>query len=307
MTEEKYQELREIEARYLESRFDFTTVEGIDRIPVSIDEPHPEFICGVTGCIEYYLLSKGSEYEKKRQVDLALACYRKAVLIMPLRGVGYYKIDSYRRLPNYLRKLKRFDEAREADDYIRSVLKLDEPHEVCWTQNGRTITIRCDSELSKEALQRQIDRAFSDCDGLVAVSSLGAICAKCASYRNRVYSLDGKNTHFPKFPPDFHLDCGLMPFPYYEGITSSFDEFDNSRPYSDDRTPEEKQSYDQWKAEMDRRKQAEYCREDYNWLMEFCPDCCPKSFSAYMRARSAQTAAFKEIQNAALQLGKSLE
>ena len=46
---------------------------------------------------------------------------------------------------------------------------------------------------------------------------------------------------------------------------------------------------------------------NYNWLMEFCPDYCPKSFSAYMRARSAQTAAFKEIQNAALQLGKSLE
>lgn len=307
MTEKNYQELREIEARYMESRFDFTTVDGIERIPISIDEPHPEFICGVTGYIEYYLLSKGGEYEKAHQVELALACYRKALLIMPLRGIGYYKIDSYRRLPNYLRKLKRFDEAREADDYIRKALKLDEPHEVQWKQNNQTITIRCDSEASKEALQQQIDMAFSNCNGLVAVSSLGAICAKCASYRNRVFSLDGKDVRFPKFPSDFHLDCGLMPFPYYDGVTLGFDEFDNNRPYSDNRTRKEKQAYNQWKAEMDRIKQTENCREDYNWLIEFCPDCCPKSFSAYMRARSEQTEAFKKIQNAALRLGKTLE
>lgn len=65
---------------------------------------------------------KAEQYEMAGQVELALACYRKSNELMPLNGVSSYPKERYMRLPRYLRKLRRFDEARAEEEKNRTVI-----------------------------------------------------------------------------------------------------------------------------------------------------------------------------------------
>lgn len=112
ISNEEYQRKRQAEIDALERRYDLSTVDGINAIPVPCTKEQPSGgIASVTGKIEYYLMLKAGQYEKAGESELALACYRKANAIMPMSSTAY-GYDRYMRLPRYLRKLRRFDEAR---------------------------------------------------------------------------------------------------------------------------------------------------------------------------------------------------
>ena len=70
-------------------------------------------------------MMKAGQYETAGQVELALACYRKANALMPMCAVSAYPKDRYMRLPRYLRKLRRFDEAREEEAKINALFPDD--------------------------------------------------------------------------------------------------------------------------------------------------------------------------------------
>lgn len=112
ISNEEYQEKRRAEMDYWERKYDLSTVAGINAIPVPKFKARPSGGIGsVTEKIEYYLMTKAGQYEKAGETELALACYRKANAIMPMSSTEY-EYDRYMRLPRYLRKLRRFDEAR---------------------------------------------------------------------------------------------------------------------------------------------------------------------------------------------------
>lgn len=118
ISNEEYQRHRQAEINVLERRYDLATVEGINAIPVPHSKARPAGgISSPTGKIEYYLMIKAGEYEKAGEVDLALACFRKANELMPMSSTEYGR-QPYMRLPRYLRQLRRFDEAREEEAKI---------------------------------------------------------------------------------------------------------------------------------------------------------------------------------------------
>lgn len=211
----EYQNKRQKEIACLEGKYDLTTVEGINAIPV----PKRKSIStggSITGRVEYYLMLKAGQYEKEGDTEKALACYRKTNELMPMSPVSY-QYESYMRLPRYLRKLRRFDEARAEETKI--------------------------------------------------------------------------NALFP--------DKGV-----YEMSKTSFIDDMRSAGHSEQRAEE---LYKKYKAECDAERNKHLCRIDYEWLWEFMPDVCPKSFSGYMRMRNANTDKYRRIVQSAYGLGYKLK
>lgn len=121
ISNEEYQRKRQAEIDLLERKYDLSTVEGINAIPVPTKKEQPSGGIGsVTGKIEYYLMAKAGQYEKAGEEELALACFRKANELMPMSSTSY-DFDRYMRLPRYLRKLRRFDEARVEEAKIQKM------------------------------------------------------------------------------------------------------------------------------------------------------------------------------------------
>ena len=213
----EYQSKRNNEIKFLEQRYDLSSVAGINAIPIpKKKQPSVGNVQSVTGQIEYYLFLKGSEYEKAGKVELALACYRKANQLMPFSSVPY-QCDYYLRLPRYLRKLRRFEEAR-----------LEE---------------------------------------------------------SRVYAL---------FP-----DRGV-----YELPKDSFLKDMKEAGHTEKKALE---LYKEYQAECAEKRNKLLLRDDYDWVWEYLSDICPKSFSAYMRARNENSDKFKLIIARANRLGKKIK
>ena len=104
MSNEEYQEMRRQEVEDLEAKYDLNTVHGINSIPVPrVKERSSGGLPNVTGRIEYYLMRKAGGYEKSGEVDLALACYRKANALMRSRysllPMGYPHFPRVSALP----------------------------------------------------------------------------------------------------------------------------------------------------------------------------------------------------------------
>lgn len=185
---EEYRQYRLNEMSSLEQKYDLSTVEGISAIPVPVRKEKMEAgLPNVTGKIEYYLTVKAGQFAANNEVDLALACYRKANEIMPFSSVEYGR-EPYMRLPRYLRKLRRFDEAR--------------------------------------AEEAKIARIFSS----------------------------GSVVDYGEDPPDIAIK-----------------------------------------------------RAEYDWLWEFLPELCPKSFSAYSREKIAKSEKYEHLIEAAASLGYEID
>ncbi len=294
---EEYDRKREIERQYLESKYDFNSVEGINAIPVSIHEDHPELICGVTGNIEYFLQFKAAQHEKDGRVELALACYRKSNEIMPLRSDVYYDKDRYMRLPQYLRKLRRFDEAKAEEEKIQK----------------HFVSI----DLKADRLKESIQQAKSLGTDLLEATYIRACCSECAKFRNRIYSISGKDVRFPKLPS--HLlntqhDCGIALFPFLYRVNSMQDPSGKTidpirysrRPFVDDRDENEKNDYLKFLQRQEDDRIRKLVSADYDWVWEFLPELCPKSRSAYSRMRNMNSERYKQIVQAAAERGKIL-
>lgn len=131
----------------------------------------------------------------------------------------------------------------------------------------------------------------------------GCCCGKCAPYKNRIYSISGKDRRVPKLP-DFFLDisnwehCGIC-------LTTA-NEFmlevnrndliaRSNRPFIDDRTAEEKENYQNYLAEKQAEAEKAQDKDDYEELSALYPDSVPKSFSAYRRLRNSNPGKFEEI------------
>lgn len=310
MSHKEYAAMRQQNLERLETSYDFSSVAGIAAIPgpseeFKIKESRHDF----TGRVEYHLLSKGEQYKKSKQQELALACFRKANELMPMYG-DFYSRDYYERLPRYLRMLRRFDEAREEELRIQRLFGGDFRYigERFWPAKRRFNLLR-----SIEIMQTDLVQAtYTPC-----------CCDQCAKYRGRVYSYSGNDSRFKKLP-DFLLNsehnCGISLLAFSLGTSSlgvanggsisaenvqEIIKYSN-RKFLDDRTPEELRNFDKAclrkTADIERKK----ARADYDWIWEFLPEICPKSFSAYMRIKNAKSEKFAEIASEARENGREI-
>lgn len=302
ISNEEYQAMRQKEMQRWERTYDLSTVQGISSIPVPARKMDFSGTGSITGQLDYYLMLKAGQYETAGQVELALACYRKANELMPMCAVSSYPKERYMRLPRYLRKLRRFDEAKAEEEKIEKMFSsgtsLSDADEMRYRE-------------SKAAELRWAEREGSD---LVEVSWISGCCETCGKYRGRIFSMKGRDKRFPRFPHDFCESCGLTYFPFLFGVSSP--QYSNKRgnaliremnkPFVDTRTKENIENYQICLSKADAEKAKAKYRTDYDWLWEFLPELCPKSFSGYMRMKNANTEKFQKIVAEAKKLGRDI-
>lgn len=326
LTNDLYQQLRKFNANWLERNYDFNSIEGISRIPVSRNikgAPQPKGpMKSPTGEVYYYLRHKGYKYESDGNIELAIACLRKSVEI--LKCQGFYDPEECYPLVKMLARAGYVEEAyKEKED----------------------IDKRCIDVHSLAQNRIMTDLNWNPNGDLVIMDAHGSACSECAKYQGRVYSISGKSKLFPK-APDFiiqgrgvHEGCSHSFWPYEHGISndhltytlsvhplkdkrhcSDIVAFSN-RPFVDDRTEECKCAAEEFlnerRKEHDRKqryfdtmieteaKRGQEAR-DFKWIQENITDKCPKSITGYRRMKTQNTKNFQALKQAASELGYEL-
>ncbi len=276
--------------------FDLTDVRSIYSIPIPKYHLHTNNpvsnSLGVTGTLDYALRMRSGRYWNERSFLLSMACIEKATQLMRFSSVGWSKRDYY-RVVNDLRGLGCLKRAQQWKKWIDAHIP-DDKEVVANTIRERFISAK---ELHSD---------------LVEVGDICACCEKCAKYRRRVYSTTGRDRRFPKFPKDFHLDCGLSVWPYVYGVGNpSFECVDviaySNRPFVDDRTEEEKVNYEKRKQSINQRNEYEYPIElnkiIYYQLCMLIPSEVPKSLSGFSRMKNANSKRYQDLVQKAIDAG----
>ena len=276
--------------KYLDTLYDFTSIEGISKIPNDKADV-PLVVSGGTPCyrLDYVLRLKATNY-KKNNINLAIACLKKANEIS--FNTNYTCEKDYMRVVEYLKAVGRFDEARQEETKIKTVYL---PTQFTETMPSANIEESYDSDI-------------------VESSADTFVCAECAKYIKRRFSKYGKNPKYPILPKYFkedspeHKHCFITFYPVIEGTSTAWDcpgdvvEYSN-RPFNDERTEEQKRFFEN---EVAKRERAEIVRAEYDWLCEFLPDLAPKSLSGYSRMKNIKSVKYVEIFSAAQEKGKTL-
>lgn len=174
---------------------------------------------GVTGNLDYILRMKASEHWNRRNFNPAIACLEKATLLMKVSDIGWNKKDFY-RIVDWLIDLGFFKRSNKWENWIDNNIK-----ETSTSINQTNELLNICKTLGTDLVE-VLDRA-------------NFCCEKCAMYRNRIFSLSGKDKRFPKMPNDFHWDCCLSAYAFVEDVNeSSLDCKDiikySNRPFVDD-------------------------------------------------------------------------
>lgn len=277
-------------------KYDLTTIEGIRAIPVPTKKK-AYYEHDIREDIEYILQRKATEYKSNGQMDLAIECLKKSNEIMPYSSYMYMASDYY-RLIEYLKKARRFDEARVEKQKLDSIFGGDSI-----PKDARAKINNCE-RIMAEAKQLGTD--------LVEMSEHHCTCGECAKYQGRVFSLSGKSKRFPKVPDAFfvygaiHEGCRHDFYPFFEDDDPTYHEniieYSN-RPFVDNRSQEEIEQYEaEQKAQRDLMKD----REDYDWIWEHLGDIAPKSFSGYRRMKNSNSVNYQKLCKAANEKGKNI-
>lgn len=171
-------------------------------------------------------------------------------------------------------------------------------------------------------------------------SYIGSVCAECAIYQNRVFSISGNDKRFPKLP-DFiiknngmHCPVSFYVFHYYDGCTLSQyicngkDDYQcidvdaieySNRPFVDDRTEYEKQCYEERKEKNENQKNSDalyYDREhwieeykehnEYQQIVNLLGEKAPKNFNSYKRMKNNKTSTYQKLVDVAKENGIEL-
>lgn len=283
-----------LKQKALKPEYDLTSVQGIRAIPIPTKKK-AYYEHDIREDIEYILQRKATEYKRNGQMDLAIECLKKSNEIMPYSSTLYLASDYY-RLVEYLKKARRFDEAREEKQ------KLD-------LMFGGDVIQKEDRMILKNHAHVMAEQLGTD---LVEMTEHYCTCGECAKYQGRVFSISGKSKTFPKIPDAFfiygaiHEGCRHSFYPYFEDSTPTYHEniveYSN-RPFIDNRSQEE---IEQYESEQKAQKDLIKDREDYDWIWENLIDIAPKSFSGYRRMKNANSANYQKLCKVAAEKGKKI-
>ena len=256
---------------------DTGSIEGINSIPQKTGQ-----IVNMPGyewSIEYILQRKATEYWRSEETDLAIACLKKSNQLMSLNP-SYWTKKNFLRLPEYLKKLQKYDEARKEEQYIEQLFD-------------------CSSNIVIDTLLKNCQMSNTD---LVEATYDLSCSETAAKYRGRVYSISGKDARFPKLTQDV-LSSGLHFYPFTFGVSifrigeKHEDPIKYSnRPFIDDRSEEEKRVYnDRITQKINEAKD----RKDYDWIRENLSEIAPKSFGGYRRMKNSNSSSYIKLIEAA--------
>ena len=274
--------------------YDTESIEGISIIEEKSGQAVN--IPGYEYGIEYYLQRKATELKRQKKLDIAIACLQKSNTIMSMQ-TDYYTKKEFLRLPEFLKKAGRFDDAQEEEIRIENLF------------SGKGYISICEDRIS------DLSQSSSRTE-LVEVPRAHRICETCAKYHDRLYALDEQNTRlipykkFSDYVNKKSCDCQLPSFPFWEGISimNGAGQDDpigySNRPFEDDRTPKEKNDYDIYIQKLKTEKKN---RDDYDWLRQYLPEIAPKSFGGYMRMKNSASSGYSKLVKAASDLGHALD
>lgn len=300
------------DAHYLVSDgllFDLESAESVRSIPspnYSVFDVNMSGY-GVTGNLDYVLRMKaGSAYNRKKKELCSALLWKSTNLMMDNKYCAWSPKD-YRRLISWHLELGMIDEAEKAEEYLKS-------KKLYYTNTA--------AELSRGTNKLTIEDQLKWGNDLVACHDYNALCcSECAKMNGRVYSISGTHSTFPPLPDyakkhgNFHPGCKcsisvyFLGSIYYRGeqvdpVTASL------RPFVDDRTPEQKQKYEDYvnriAAEQEYEEQKLADKKVYAILQKELPDEVPKSFGAYRRMKNSNSQGFQKLQKKASEIGISI-
>ena len=295
MTNDEYQAMRQSEVLRLRKCYDFTTLKGIQSIPVPCKEVNGN---SPTGRVEYYLRGQCfNEYWKSGKYELAIACLMKAQELMFISDMIWRK-----------------------DDFMRLVTAL---HDLGLHADARREEARIDKFFSKQDIRNEqllgaIETAKKlHTDFIEAVSEV--CCEECAKYTGRLFSISGRGWKFPPIPKEFfnrssgHNYSCLHFYAYKWGIDKKQDAQKKRlkrKAYKDRRTKEEIERYNaviRQKEEVElRERESRQNQADFYWIQEYLPDICPKSVYSYVRMKNACNEKYLTLVREAVKFGKQL-
>lgn len=253
---------------------------------------------GVTGCLDYVLRMRSGRYWTEGNFDLSVACMEKATELMKYSSVGWPPKDFF-RIVNELNDLGRFKKAQRWKEWIE--------HNIPGATSAIVpvaTSIESREPLSSEERKSILKECkYLDTD-LVEVGNSGVCCETCAKYRNRIYTLTGKDFRFPKLPKDFHKSCGLSIHPYILEVSEpTFPCSDpiaySNRPFVDDRTAEDLARRNEWLKKLNKTPEIirapSLTRIIYYRLVQEFPELAPKSLSGFSRMRSSNSKNYQAL------------
>lgn len=291
MTNEEYLAIRENEWRRLYDYYDFSSVEGINSIPVPAYEVNGE---SATGRVEYYLKTQlFAECWESGNHDLAIACLKKANQLMFVSDMIWKRKD-FMKLVKYLHILGKHEEA------IAEEIKINR-----YFSNPVPKPVRI--SLIKKAIE---SADYLDTD-FVEVTESMICCPECGKYIKRVFAFRGFHPFFPKLPKGFidgSSGCCITIRPYVFGLDEESDREvkRECRFTGDKRSTQSKEMYRQWKAEVDSWDPYTNNYTNYAelyWLQQNLPDISPKTISGYNRMKAANSPKYQKIKEKAFELG----
>lgn len=284
--------------------YDLTDANSIHSIPVpdylEVNDHPVSSDMGVTGYLDYVLRMHSGCLWNNGEYNLSISCLRQACLLMLYSPIAWQRKDYYRIVNSFI-SLGRFKKANEWKQWIEKNVPSSE-------------------DFLHDAFQRILDSCRELDTDLIEVDCNGPCCSVCARYRNRIYSLSGRDRRFPHFPKDFHFGCVLNEHPFIDGVMDpSFDCRNyvrhSNRPFVDDRTAEEKRAYADWQerlsSERDREHAADLNRIAFYWLKAAFPYDAPRSLSAFSKMRNTNSQKYQalaqKVEAAGYQIPNSLE
>lgn len=280
--------------------YDLNSIDSINSIPIITSDfidTTGEF--GTTGMLDYVLRMKAGHCYTRKEKKLCSALLWKSTELMQHNKSCLWQSKDYQRLIYWHCDLGMLDEANEAERYLKEKDLLDNNvFDSCASRIGASVLQNC----------KEYDIDF------VVFHNHWECCGECAAMNGRVYSISGKDKVFPKLPEyakrngNFHPGCRCTMSPYFGGdIFYRGDRVDaikaSLRPFVDDRTPEQKQEYEDFvnrvAAEQEYEKQKLADKKEYSFLLKKFPDETPKSFGSYRRMKNGNTSGFKKLQEKA--------
>lgn len=265
-----------------QTEYDLESIEGIQSIQIPKYKPLQE-MGNPSNNIEYILQKKATEHKRNGRMDLAIACLKKANENFPHSNFSW-PIKDYMRLVEYLKQDRQFEEARKEEAKIKELFKQFETEQKA-----------CNDRTNQEI--------YGNTD-IVETNEMAFVCAECAKYTKRRFSVSGKSTKYPKLPeylleksPE-HKYCGIVVYPVLDGVSEPVWNYKGdlvkycNRPFVDERTKEQK---DLFEKEVREKEEAAVDKEFYDIIFEKCPDIAPKSFSGYRRMKAANSINYQKI------------
>lgn len=285
-------------ARYyvIEGNFyDTYSLEDVKSIPIPVfNESYGTPVYN----LEYLLKMRASEEREKENYELSYALMYKAIEGMKASRIMYGKKE-YVQFIMWLYKDGRIEEAA----MLEKRLRREEPEVF-------DINLFHKNHFLSEIKQcNDLGTDYVYCGGHTYT------CSECAKYQNRVYSISGKDSAYPKLPDfvyeygGFHPGCrhGFHPF-FGDSIADKNGNYVDAleysnRPFVDDRTSEEIEGYNQYLKKAEKERLRDENLKDFYILKKELPDVIPKSYSTFAKYKAHNSDKYINILNSANEKG----